>query len=111
MSLFGNLEPFGDSYLENVWALPALIRSRPIVDFESIRMERGVGITMGIDLACRAAHVASLAGPHLVVAGSELLHPARRPGEVVAGPGLRPGRVDGGDGADPERGACQVVCV
>ena len=63
MSLFGNLEPFGDSYLETVWALPALIRSGPIVDFESIRMERGVGITLGIDLACRAAHVASLAGP------------------------------------------------
>ena len=63
MSLFGNLEPFGDSYLENVWALPALIRSGPIVDFESIRMELGVGITLGIDLACRAAHVASLAGP------------------------------------------------
>ena len=26
-------------------------------------MERGVGITLGIDLACRAAHVASVAGP------------------------------------------------
>ena len=43
-------------------------------------------MTLGIDLACRAAHVASLAGPDgtLIWRGSELVHPTRRSGEAVA---------------------------
>ena len=52
----------GDFYFENVWALPAPIRST--TDFEKAnRRALIVGMTLGIDLACRAAHVASLAGP------------------------------------------------
>lgn len=57
-------------------------------------------MTLGIDLACRAAHVASLAGPDgtLVWRGG-LLHPPCRSGEAVARCRRRPGRVDGRDGA------------
>lgn len=49
----------GDSYLQNVWAQPTPTRD----DLTgSERAELDVVMTLGIDLACRAAHVASLAG-------------------------------------------------
>ena len=59
VSLFRNLEPIG-LLLVNVWALPVLVEAT------LLRLENRsfvVPLTLGIDLACRAAHVASLAGP------------------------------------------------
>ena len=59
VSLFRNLEPTG-LLLANVWALPVLGRS----DLSRLEEPEPVmPMTLGIDLACRAAHVASLAGP------------------------------------------------
>lgn len=46
-----------DSYLRNVWAMPALASSHTISRKDIVQF------TLGIDLACRAAHQASLARP------------------------------------------------
>jgi transposase len=65
VSLFGNLEPLAagwvDSCLRNVWAVPSPKQAwcARIRVMEGTRVE----LTLGIDVACRAAHQASLARP------------------------------------------------
>ena len=59
VSLFRNLEPIG-LLLANVWVLPVLVEATCL---DSRNRSLVMPMTLGIDLACRAAHVASLAGP------------------------------------------------
>lgn len=61
VSLFGNLKPrrVADFCLRNVWAVPLSSQAERILTPRFERMF--VDLTLGIDLACRAAHQASLA--------------------------------------------------
>jgi hypothetical protein len=63
VSLFGNLEPAVrvDSCLQNVWAAPP--RSGQKTQILDGKGRSAVRLTLGVDVACRAAHQASLAGP------------------------------------------------